>query len=440
MPSSNAEAQAVGSPSRPGPEFMAALAAVNLQRLFWLLIVGLGSRLLLLVVNHFAAARSDVLASIQWFDLIMIPPLIGLTAWLRRPGASVRLAWMLILFVTWGTLGMMVIQALTTASELGYRAIYVFGVMIVGVAYVIPPRLTMPAYALVHATYVTLLLTGDYDDRFRLASMADGTLGVVFAAGISWLLYRVKWNDFVKERTIAAQNRELERRNTEMRDLMALAAHDLRSPLQGLDGVLGIADSLVEPSATRLRRALGEGRESCRHMLSMVTRLLDAHAAEHRRTTSLAERCDARAVFASVACRHEATGQTRDIRLVVELPDGPSFVAMDAEALGQVVDNLIGNAVKFAPAGTAIEVVLRPSDTGWTGEIRDEGPGVPADEQPELFGKFRRGLRAPGKGEGGFGLGLYIARTLTVAAGGEVSYTDRLPKGAIFQVKLLRAS
>jgi signal transduction histidine kinase len=310
--------------------------------------------------------------------------------------------------------------------------------LVVAVAYVIPPRLILPAYALVHAAYVGALLGGEFDARFRLASLTDGTLGVMFAAAVSWLLHRAKWNDFLKERTIAAQNRELGRRNAEMKELMAIAAHDLRSPLQGLDNVLELAGGLVDPAAARLRQALGEGRESCRRMLSLVTRLLDAHAAEHQRGG--AARCDAAAAFGAAVQRHRAAAEARGVTLRGVLPSGPAPVAIGAEALAQVLDNLIGNALKFAPAGSVVEVALMAVADGWAGEVRDEGPGVPAEEQVELFGKFRRGANTPAGGEAGFGLGLFIVRQLLVSSGGEVSYADRAPRGAIFRVTLPQVS
>jgi nitrogen-specific signal transduction histidine kinase len=426
--------------AQDGPAFLRALAAVNLQRLFPLLIIGWVSRAMELAFNQGSAITSELLGFLQLFDLFVIPPLTVFTWWARRRCASLVVQWSLILFITIGTLGMMIVYALATVPEIGYRATYVFGVMVCAVVYIVPPRVMMPLFAVMHLAYCALVLTGGYDERFRLASMTDGTLGVCCAAGASWLLYRAKWNDFLKEQTIAAQNRALTQRNAEMTDLMSLAAHDLRSPLQGLEGVLALAGTMVDPAAVRLRRALGEGRESCHRMLSLVTRLLDAHAAEHRRKTGGVARCDARLVFADTVQRHETAAQARSVRLLGEGPAGCADVGMEAEALGQVLDNLVGNALKFAPADTAIDIVLRASDSGWIGEVRDEGPGVPADEQVELFGKFRRGARAPANGEGGFGLGLFIARQLVVSAGGQVTYADRAPHGAIFRVELPRVA
>lgn len=420
--------------------FLADVAAINLQRLFWLLVVGLASRLLEFAFQQGSAVRSDLLALLNRFDLLAIPLVLIVTWRLRRPGASLTNQWALTIFIALGTIGMMIVYALGTAAETGYRATYVYGVMIMGVAYLIPPRVMLPIYAVMHAAYCTLVVTGGYDDRLRLAALMDGTLGVLFAAGVSWLLYRSKERDFLKERMIAAQNRALAQHNAEMQDLMAVAAHDLRSPLQGLDNVLEVAGGLVDPAAGRLRQALGEGRDSCRRMVSLVTRLLDAHAAEHRRGRTGDARCDAVAVFAAAAQRHETAASARGVRLQAVLPAGPARVAMDAEALGQALDNLLGNALKFAPADTAVGLRLTGDElNGWAGEVRDEGAGIPADEQAGLFGKFRRGTNAPRDDEAGFGLGLFIVRQLLKSAGGDVTYSDRVPRGAVFRITLPRA-
>jgi signal transduction histidine kinase len=419
--------------------FLADVAAINLQRLFWLLVVGLGSRLLEFAFQRESAVHSDLLALLTRFDLLAIPLVIIVTWRLRRPGASLTNQWALTIFIVLGTIGMMIVYTLGTAAEVGYRATYVYGVMIMGVAYLVPPRVMVPIYAVMHAGYCGLVVTGGFDDRFRLAALMDGTLGVLFASGVSWLLYRSKEKDFLKERTIALQNRALARHNQEMQDLMAVAAHDLRSPLQGLDNVLELAGGLVDPAAARLRQALGEGRDSCQRMLSLVTRLLDAHAAEHRRGRAGDVRCDAVAAFAEAARRHESAAVGRGVRLRSVLPEGTAEVPMDAEALGQVLDNLIGNALKFAPAGSVVELALAgDAAAGWTGEVRDEGPGVPADEQAGLFGKFRRGANSPASGEAGFGLGLFIVRQLLVSAGGDVVYVERKPRGAVFRMALPR--
>lgn len=420
-------------------DFLAEVAAINLQRLFWLLVVGLGSRLLEGAFQRESAVRSDLFILLNRFDLIAIPVVLIVTWRLRRAGAALVDQWALIIFIVLGTIGMMIVYTLGTATEVGYRATYVYGVMIMGVAYIVPPQVMLPIYAVMHAGYCGLVVTGGFDDKFRLAALMDGTLGVLFAAGVSWLLYRSKEKDFVKERTIAAQTRALERHNAEMRDLMAIAAHDLRSPLQGLDNVLEVAGGLVDPAATRLQRALGEGRDSCRRMLSLVTRLLDAHAAEHRHGAPSFARGEAAAVFADAVQRHQGAAAARGVKLVAVLPAGPAEVAMSEAALGQALDNLITNALRFAPAGSTVEVVLVSGSAGWTGEVRDEGPGVPAGEQAGLFGKFRRGANTPAGGEAGFGLGLFIVRQLLVSAGGDVRYVDRAPRGAVFRITLPRA-
>jgi signal transduction histidine kinase len=417
--------------------FFAELARVNLQRLFWLLIIGIASRVVLLVVNHYSAVQSEVFAAMQWFDLIVIPPLIALTVWLRRPGASTRLAWMLILFVVWGTLGMGVIQALTTAGEIGYRAIYVLFSMICAVAYVLPPRLMLPAFAVVHAVYVTLVLTGDYDQGFRLASLSDGTLGVIFAAAVSWLLYRAKWNETIKERTIEAQTRELAARNAELNELMAVVAHDLRSPLSGLKRTLEFAQEL--DGSPRLRQTLGAGAKGCDHLLAITGRLLDTQALEDRCREMALRASDLRVACTAAIDRIEPVAVEKRVKLVMEDFTGGelALARMEATAMARVLDNLLANAVRHSPADGTVTVRLGGSGHGWRIDVSDEGPGVPKAEREEIFQKFRRG-RGEKAGGGSVGLGLFIAAKLMAAMNGRVECRAGEKGGATFRLELVK--
>lgn len=94
----------------------------------------------------------------------------------------------------------------------------------------------------------------------------------------------------------------------------------------------------------------------------------------------------------------------------------------DGQRLGQVLQNLLGNALKYAPDGTQILVRLEPGER--TGEVCvrvvDEGPGVPPDDLPHLFERFYRSPAAQESGIHGLGLGLYISRMLVEAHGGQI--------------------
>ena len=106
---------------------------------------------------------------------------------------------------------------------------------------------------------------------------------------------------------------------------------------------------------------------------------------------------------------------------------------VDATRMEQVVGNLIDNAVKFG-MGSPIEVELRAHDGTAILSVRDHGPGIPLEEQGELFRRYRRGSAAAGLG--GLGLGLHVVREIVEAHGGKVHVDARPGKGSTFTVEL----
>jgi signal transduction histidine kinase len=125
-----------------------------------------------------------------------------------------------------------------------------------------------------------------------------------------------------------------------------------------------------------------------------------------------------------------------DSRLELELPDGPLEVDADPLRLVQVLANLISNAHKYSP--TDQEVRLRVwRDNGWAmAAVADRGRGIPREELDRVFEKFHRVEDPMTMTTGGTGLGLYIARELTRAMGGEIEATSAPRRGSTFTVRL----
>ena len=131
------------------------------------------------------------------------------------------------------------------------------------------------------------------------------------------------------------------------------------------------------------------------------------------------------------------TAPDRTVRLCI---DDPGITVMgDQGQLGQLVANLLRNAVIHTPAGTAIEVSVRRSDGLAVLEVRDHGPGLPDDANDQLFERFWRTEGGRSRGKGGAGLGLAIVKAIAVAHGGSVR-ADNAPAsnggGAVFRVSL----
>lgn len=145
-------------------------------------------------------------------------------------------------------------------------------------------------------------------------------------------------------------------------------------------------------------------------------------------------RCDVAAL-----CHEEAAAQrvVTGREVVVETPPEPVWAEVDRERIGQVIANLLTNALKYSPADRPVWVRVRIADGRVIVAVRDAGPGIPAHEQQRLFEQFHRvpGIRAQ-DGSGGLGLGLYICKAIVEQHGGDVGVESAQGAGSTFWFSL----
>jgi signal transduction histidine kinase len=133
------------------------------------------------------------------------------------------------------------------------------------------------------------------------------------------------------------------------------------------------------------------------------------------------------------------TQAARDLgsdRVVLGLPPGPVLAHCDNGRALQVLANLIGNGLKYSAADTPVEVAMRVDGTTVHVEVRDHGRGIPADQLNKIFDKFHRVEDPMTMSTSGTGLGLFIARRLARAMGGDVAVTSVLNTGSVFTLSL----
>ena len=304
------------------------------------------------------------------------------------------------------------------------------GMLVTGVLFIVPPRRFIPI-----AAVNELLLCGWLAWRglnaATFTAFLDGTAGAVVASMGSWLLHAAKCAEF-------RQQRQIRRQHADMNELMAVTAHDLRSPLLGVKNLLTLATTRVELDRTRLVAVITDAARACDRMLKLVSELVHAHAAEQAPETRGVQG-DLRGPLAAAVERARPVAETKGLRIEARVGEGAAEASFDEAALAQVLDNLLGNALKFSPRGATIEAALAGHDGTWRVEIADEGPGVPEAERARLFQKYARGSVAANDGEGSTGLGLFIAKTLAERMGARMHYAPREPRGSVFAVELPRA-
>jgi len=225
----------------------------------------------------------------------------------------------------------------------------------------------------------------------------------------------------------------LERVARERQELVNLVAHDLKNPLSS---VLFASDVLRNNACKpeRVPRYLQMIHESAADAIGYIRRYLELQAA-HNGKPPAAAAVSLRQVLAWLVERYELQLESRGMRLLVSGEDDDALVAIDGLVLRQVAENLISNAMKYAP-GSVVELSIRSGSPGYRQlRVEDRGPGISPARQRELFKPFTRLSDSNPDGLSS-GLGLSLAKQILAGSGGQLWYEDREGGGARFVVEL----
>jgi signal transduction histidine kinase len=211
---------------------------------------------------------------------------------------------------------------------------------------------------------------------------------------------------------------------------IATLSHDLKSPLQAmsLSGdrlALGVTEQAVDKHLDVLRRAVG-------HMSRLIADLLDVAAIEGGRLELQRTNLDIRSVIDDAVALLRPVAAAKRVELVVA-PTAQLPVSFDRARILQVLANVLGNAIKFSPAETAIEIAVDRVELAVRIAIRDCGPGIPRANLQRVFD--RNWHVAPSHG-GGSGMGLFIAKSIVEAHGGEIWVRSQPGSGSSFYFTL----
>lgn len=243
------------------------------------------------------------------------------------------------------------------------------------------------------------------------------------------------------QRELSKVNAALARANAEKAQLVAMIAHDLRSPLN----VVALCSTMLLDPRTRLdedQRQLAERvqRQSDR-MRRLVQDLLVAFSLESGALQLMRQPVDLVEAVRRNVQSNALLADKAGLRLTFESGAAALPATLDPVRIDQVLDNLIQNAIKFSPPGTAIAVHLAQDAQSAEISVADQGPGIAASELAQVFEAFRSSSRDRADGDASFGLGLAIVKSIIERHGGAVSVESALGRGATFRVRLpLQAS
>jgi signal transduction histidine kinase len=319
-------------------------------------------------------------------------------------------------------------RAAAAANVTGILAaigLFALGLTII-VAAVLARRYTTPLRELREASRA--LAEGDLSSRVPRSLVRTGPSEVADLA--------IQFNAMAErlEESVATIRRDRDR----SREFLADVSHELRTPI----AALRMFNELIREHGEDDPAARAEFIESTAQQLDrldwLAQNLLELSKLDSGLVLLDLRPDDLRAAVESAVEQARPAAERREVALNVSLPDAPIRIRHDAQRVGQVVANLVGNAIKFTPprGSVAVEVVAVPD--GARIEVSDTGVGIDPAELPRIFERFYRGSRANEARGSGSGLGLAIVRSIVDMHGGTVTVESRLGAGSRFTVMLPR--
>ncbi len=276
--------------------------------------------------------------------------------------------------------------------------------------------------------------------RSLIKPLRELTLGArAVAAGALDTQVPIRSSDELGELAAAfnQMNSDLAKARDRRRQLTADIAHELRTPLsiilaqsEGIqDGVLDASGenlSIIREEAQRLERLVEDLR-----ILSLV---------ESGELTLELREYDPAAVIERTATSYQALAREKKIDLEVDAAEGFAEVRIDIDRMGQVLGNLVSNAMRHSTAGGSVVMAVHESNGAIEFQVIDSGPGIDPEDLPHIFERFYRGDKSRRRDGAGSGLGLAIAKSLVEAQGGTIRVESQLGQGTTIVLQFPRSS
>ena len=276
-------------------------------------------------------------------------------------------------------------------------------------------------------------------------SALNETVDKVKAFGVGGLDYVTKPFQFEEVNARVRTHLELQRQRRKLKEnydqlrrleaardnLVHMIVHDLRSPLTGISGFLDLAlelgkETLTEEGLDYLQTA----KRSTTAVIDMVSAVLDVSKMETGDMKLHLAECDLVRIAADLVTGMQSLKESRE--MILDAPSAPVTVVADGDLLLRVIQNLLGNALKFTPSDGWIRLGIEPDDNRVCVTVRDNGPGVPAEYQARIFEKFGQVEARANRQKHSTGLGLTFCKLAVEAHGGSIGVESEVGKGSKF--------
>ncbi|MES2657970.1 MAG: GAF domain-containing sensor histidine kinase [Verrucomicrobiota bacterium] len=238
-------------------------------------------------------------------------------------------------------------------------------------------------------------------------------------------------------RRVDAQNVELRELNREKDHFLAMAVHDLRTPLATsvLFGEL-LAEQNVGPLNPQQAEMVSGICSSSKFIMDQINDFLEFSSLGTGRIQLKREITDLPAIVGHTLSDHELRAKEKGVPIELLEPPALPPISLDPMGIRRALGNLIGNAVKFSNPGESIRISLSHEGSAVRIDVADQGPGIAPEEISQLFEPYSTSSARPTRGEKGTGLGLAIARRIVEAHGGQIGVTSEPGRGSTFFIRI----
>ena len=267
-------------------------------------------------------------------------------------------------------------------------------------------------------------------------------LAIAFATGSGMFLSAYFTSSIARQlrqayRQLAAAHQRASEREEAKSLFMRTMAHQLRSPLAAITSLINAVAQTKMVQADRLADIHRRIKARCASMMDLVDDLLRlAQVREGSVREDAAEPINASVRFKEIAASFEATAADRQVTLEHELPSHPVMVLAGPRDLGDLLGNLIGNAVKYTPSGGTVRLSSRLQGGTLVTEVTDTGIGIPQADMQRLFTEFFRAANAKKQEAHSSGLGLSICKEIVDRLGGRIECRSKEGEGTTFRFEL----
>ncbi len=239
------------------------------------------------------------------------------------------------------------------------------------------------------------------------------------------------------QRELVKRTIDLENLNEEKNEFIGIAAHDLRNPLQVIDGYSRLLLSeAFGPLTAQQREMVSAVSRNSDFMLRLITDLLHISRIEAGKLQLDLQPTDIVELTLKNVQLNRLLAQQKEIDLKLSCNEAELTLLIDTHKIEQVLNNLLQNAIKFSHPHTVVTVGLTRTDRGAVISVQDQGQGIPAEEIDRLFKPFQKTSVQSTGGEPSTGLGLAIAKRIVVGHQGEIWAESQPGAGSTFYVRL----